>query len=132
MALVTTRVVFQVSRHRAFPSESSVRACLLEKKVRLTWNNHKAVPDSALSFLVDHSVKSRVARATYGTTFADLVDEQNPEHASRSQAWYMNAAGLRVVPSAFQGILRKVCFESFVKNVFADRSCFCRVLKPTN
>ena len=77
-------------------------------------------------------MKLRVACATYGMTFVDLVDEQNPEHASRSQDWYMNAAGLRVVPSAFQGILHKVRFESFVKNVFADRSCFCRVFKPTN
>ena len=62
-------------------------------------------------------MKSRVARATYGTTFAAMVDEQDPEHASRRQAWYMSAAGLHVVPGAFQGILRKVRFESFAKNV---------------
>ena len=46
-----------------------------------------------------------------------MVDERDPEHASRRQAWYMSAAGLHVVPGAFQGILRKVRFESFVKNV---------------
>ncbi|KAF8552722.1 hypothetical protein OG21DRAFT_1485974 [Imleria badia] len=68
---------------------------------------HKAVPDGALSFLVDNLVKSRVARATYGTTYAKLVDEENPEHVSRKETWYTSATGLLMVPKAFQGILRK-------------------------
>ena len=55
-------------------------------------------------------MKSRVARATYGTTYADVVDEENPEHLSRRETWYMSAAGLRFVPKAFKGILRKVWF----------------------
>jgi hypothetical protein len=80
------------------------------KRVPLMEYSHKAVPDGALSFLVDNLVKSRVARATYGTTYAALVDEENPEHISRRETWYPTAAGLRVVPKAFQGILHKVWF----------------------
>ncbi|KAF8141960.1 hypothetical protein EV363DRAFT_1468651 [Boletus edulis] len=68
---------------------------------------HKAVPDGALSYLVDNLVKSRVARATYGTDFAALVDVDNPEHVSRKETWRMNAIGLLVVPNAFRGIIRK-------------------------
>jgi hypothetical protein len=78
------------------------------KRPPLMGYSHKAVPDGALSFLVDHLVKSRVARATYGTTFADLVDEEDPEHISRKETWYTSATGQRVVPKAFQGILLKV------------------------
>jgi hypothetical protein len=78
------------------------------KRLLLTGYSHKAVPDGALSSLVDHLVKSRVARATYGTTYADLVDEENPEHLSRKESWYMSPAGLRLVPKAFKGILCKV------------------------
>ena len=80
------------------------------KSVPLTGYSHKAVPDGALSFLVDHLVKSRVARATYGTTFSDVVDEEDPEHLSRKETWYTSATGQLVVPKAFEGILRKVWF----------------------
>ncbi|KAH0836433.1 hypothetical protein J3R83DRAFT_8038 [Lanmaoa asiatica] len=76
---------------------------------------HKAVPDGALLFLVDHLVKSRVARATYGTTYATLVDLGDPEHLSRSATWHMNAAGLPMVPLAFKAILQKAGFCSFVE-----------------
>jgi len=68
---------------------------------------HKAVPDGALSFTVDHLVKSRVARATYGTSCASLVDMYNPEHLARAQTWGVSADGLPVVPNVFQGILCK-------------------------
>lgn len=70
--------------------------------------SHKAVPDGALSFLVDHLVKARVARATFGTECSAAVDEENPEHVSRREAWYTDAAGDLAVPHAFQTILRKV------------------------
>jgi len=83
---------------------------------------HKAVPDGALSSLVDHLVKSRVARATYGTTYADLVDEENPEHLSRKESWYMSPAGLRLVPKAFKGILCKGVQASELKEF---RHPFC-------
>ena len=86
------------------------------KRVPLTGYSHKAVPDGALSFLVDNLVKSRVARATYGTTYADMVDEENPEHLSRRETWYTSASGLLLVPKAFQGVLRKVWFL-FVRRV---------------
>ncbi|KAF8552723.1 hypothetical protein OG21DRAFT_1511130 [Imleria badia] len=68
---------------------------------------HKAVPDGALSFFLDNLVKSRVARATYGTTYADIVDTSNPEHVSRKATWCPSATGLLMVPNGFQGILRK-------------------------
>jgi hypothetical protein len=89
------------------------------KRVPLMGYSHKAVPDGALSFLVDNLVKSRVARATYGTTFGDFVDEENPEHLSRRESWYMSPAGLRLVPKAFRGILLKVWFL-FVRRVTSE------------
>ena len=72
--------------------------------------SHKAVPDGALSFLVDHLVKSRVARATYGTDFSAIADYANLEHISRRETWFTSANGRLLVPNAFKGILRKVGF----------------------
>ncbi|KAI9573815.1 hypothetical protein HD554DRAFT_2012318 [Boletus coccyginus] len=88
---------------------SRVYVCILSGygRVLSTRYSHKAVPDGALSFLVDHLVKSRVARATFGTNFADSVNEENPEHLSRRETWYTSAAGHLIVPKAFRGILRK-------------------------
>ncbi|KAH0836421.1 hypothetical protein J3R83DRAFT_8024 [Lanmaoa asiatica] len=77
------------------------------KRASLTGYSHKAVPDGALLFLVDHLVKSRVARATYGTTCSTFVDWGNPEHLSRRETWNINAAGMLMVPKAFKPILRR-------------------------
>jgi len=97
------------------PSRVYVRILSRHESVLSIQYSHKAVPDGALSFLVDHMVKSRVARATFGTPFADCVNEENPEHLSRRETWYTSAAGHLVVPKAFQAILRKVGFCSYVE-----------------
>ena len=104
------------------------------KRVLLMRYSHKAVPDGALSFLVDHLVKSRVARATYGARYATVVDEDDPEHLSRREAWRKNAAGELVIPLAFEGILHKVGFGSFVQQIFDidTQKHTCRVFKPMN
>jgi hypothetical protein len=74
----------------------------------LTGGSHKAVPDGAISYFTDHLVKSRVARATYGTTCVHWVDVKDPEHLSRRDSWFIYPSGELVVPKIFQGILFKV------------------------
>ena len=94
------------------PSKVYVRV-RLTSVVLLTGHSHKAVPDGALSFLIDHLVNTRVARATYGTTCSNIVDETDPEHLARRESWFTNAAGAYGIPCAFRGILHKVCFCPF-------------------
>ncbi|KAG8215045.1 hypothetical protein J3R82DRAFT_8454 [Butyriboletus roseoflavus] len=90
------------------------------ERILLIGYSHKAVPDGALSFLVDHLVKARVARVTYGTGCAVKVDEENPEHLSEEG-------------NLVHEILRKVGSGFFVKGYLTPiQERFCRVFKPMN
>ncbi|KAF8550552.1 hypothetical protein OG21DRAFT_1478486 [Imleria badia] len=68
---------------------------------------NKAVANGAVIFHIDHVVKSRVARATYGVPYCPWVDESNPEHLRRRNQWQKHASGQYAVNGGFCPILRK-------------------------
>ncbi|KAG9309474.1 hypothetical protein JVU11DRAFT_10444 [Chiua virens] len=68
---------------------------------------NKAVSDGALSFLFDHLVNARVARATYGISVWYTANNQNVEHVARSETWCVGDEGCFNVPNGFQVILPK-------------------------
>ena len=69
---------------------------------------NKAASDGAISFYLDHVVKSRITRVTYGTFSTRSYDPKDPEHVARSAKKYMNAQGNLRIPGSFSIILPKV------------------------
>lgn len=68
---------------------------------------NKAVADGALSFYLDHSVRSRVSRFTYGVHCHIPYDIYDAEHLQRSASSFTSAGGYRRIPGAFSVILPK-------------------------
>lgn len=71
--------------------------------------NHvnKAVSDGAISFYLDHYVRSRVAKVTYGYKASILYVDTDPEHAKRSGSVHTHADGLRYLHDGFRVVLPK-------------------------
>ncbi|EPT00710.1 hypothetical protein FOMPIDRAFT_150495 [Fomitopsis schrenkii] len=67
----------------------------------------KAVAEGALWFYLDHRVRARVARHTYGSQCCVNYDGSNPEHVQRSHLAYTYIDGALVVPSMFAILTRK-------------------------
>ncbi|EDR07866.1 uncharacterized protein LACBIDRAFT_298123 [Laccaria bicolor S238N-H82] len=67
---------------------------------------NKAVADGALSFYLDHSVRSRVSRFTYGTDCNTFYDGNDVEHLQRFTS-FTALDGSRQIPGAFDVILPK-------------------------
>jgi hypothetical protein len=70
--------------------------------------NHvnKAVSDGAISFYLDHLVRTRVSKVTYGTISATRYNPSDPDHRSRSHEAYNSRTGYKRIPS-FSVILPK-------------------------
>ena len=71
-------------------------------------SRNKAVADGALSFYLDHSVRSRVSRFTYGIQCRVLYDINDAEHLQRSASSVISLGGDRRIPGGFDVILPKV------------------------
>ncbi|KIM35029.1 hypothetical protein M413DRAFT_32814 [Hebeloma cylindrosporum] len=71
--------------------------------------NHvnKAVSDGAISFYLDHFVRTRVSKLSYGTFCGTLYEETDPEHVKRKANTYTNLAGELLVNNYFAVILQK-------------------------
>jgi len=71
--------------------------------------NHvnKAVSDGAISFYLDHFVRTRVSKFTYGTFGSKRYDPNDPDHRSRSHNVVTNAAGEKRIKDSFGIILPK-------------------------
>jgi len=71
--------------------------------------NHvnKAVSDGAISFYLDHYVRSRVARVTYGYKASILYVPSDPEHSKRNKSLHTHADGLRYLHDGFRVVLPK-------------------------
>lgn len=54
---------------------------------------NKAVSDGAMSFYLDHYVRSRVSKVTYGSIANVLYKDHDPEHTKRSSLRYTQADG---------------------------------------
>jgi hypothetical protein len=66
------------------------------------------VSDGAISFYLDHYVRSRVAKVTYGYKASILYVDTDPEHAKRSGSVHTHADGLRYLHDGFRVVLPKV------------------------
>ncbi|KAF8962417.1 hypothetical protein BDZ97DRAFT_2022504 [Flammula alnicola] len=68
--------------------------------------NHvnKAVSDGAISFHLDHFVRTRVSKVTYGVVYAAHYQEHNAEHTKRLATAISLPSGLSAIPGAF-GVL---------------------------
>jgi len=70
----------------------------------------KAVSDGAISFYVDHFVRSRVSKFAYGSFRAVKFDPTDPEHQEcRIKDLYTSNSGELMVKDTFGIILPKVC-----------------------
>ena len=68
----------------------------------------KAVAIGAVSYYVDHFVKGRISKFTYGVLCHTLYDPTNPEHVRRAHKSYVDAMGDKYVPGYFETMLPRV------------------------
>jgi hypothetical protein len=68
---------------------------------------NKAVSDGAISFYLDHYVRARVAKVTYGSPANIRYKPSDPEHIKRSTVKYMQADGMTYLPIGFMTVLPK-------------------------
>jgi len=69
---------------------------------------NKAVSDGAISYHLDHLVKTRVSKVTYGTWEAAIYDPTNSEHLRRSGETHVLPSGRTVLYNHFVAMLPKV------------------------
>ncbi|KAI5982477.1 hypothetical protein EDD15DRAFT_2377772 [Pisolithus albus] len=75
---------------------------------------NKAVADGAVSFYIDHLVKTRVAKVTYGIPVAIRYDSSRLDHIARKKTKILSFSGHWMLPNAFGSILKKarsLCFH---------------------
>lgn len=76
---------------------------------RLTFSfSNKAVSDGAISFFLDHFVKTRVSRVTVGCFADPIYDPKDPEHVKREKSTHIAQDGEKRVRGHFYVILSKV------------------------
>lgn len=68
---------------------------------------NKAVADGAVSFFLDHFVKTRVSKLTIGSFANPVFNPNNPEHVEREGSTYTSVSGKKCVKGYFHVILRK-------------------------
>ena len=69
---------------------------------------NKAVSDGAISFYLDHFVRTRVSKITYGSFCHIPYNPYDPEHQSRSYNAFIDVSGDRKIGGVFDIILPKV------------------------
>ena len=69
---------------------------------------NKAVSDGAISFYLDHFVRTRVSKVTYGTNSIRSYDSSDPEHVTRQGKAFMSVSGSKRIGNLFSIILPKV------------------------
>ena len=68
----------------------------------------KAVSDGAISFYLDHFVRTRVSKVTYGSLSRVEYNPSDPDHRSRSHKVVTDASGVERILDHFDIILPKV------------------------
>jgi hypothetical protein len=71
--------------------------------------NHvnKAVSDGAISFYLDHYVRARIAKVTYGSRVSVPYVHSDPEHVKRAALKFIDVDGMPMLPHGFRPILQK-------------------------
>ncbi|KAG2015040.1 hypothetical protein CC2G_008346 [Coprinopsis cinerea AmutBmut pab1-1] len=99
--------------------------------------NHlnKAVADGAMSFYIDHCVRTRVSKFTYGQFSNTRFIESDPEHAKRIKDVYISLSGHRNIKNNFSIILPKNTQVSetkeFSKDFHISRTSIEKLTKAT-
>lgn len=70
--------------------------------------SNKAVAVGAVSFYVDHFVKGRISKFTYGVPCSILYNPSDPEHARREYKSFINGMGEKQIPDGFKTMLSRV------------------------
>lgn len=71
-------------------------------------SSNKAVSDGAISFYLDHFVRTRVSKVTYGNFCHIPFEPYQPDHQQRVKNTFMSVSGSRRISDAFDVILAKV------------------------
>lgn len=84
--------------------------------------NHlnKAVADGAMSFYIDHCVRTRVSKFTYGQFSNTKFDPHNAEHQRRTHDTYVSLSGQKNIRNNFSIILPKNTQVSETKEFSKD------------
>jgi len=80
----------------------------VHNKFTFTSRSNKAVSDGAISFFLDHHVRTRVAKVSYGTDFSVPYNRSDPEHLKRPASKFINADGSPFISGVFNVVLPKV------------------------
>jgi hypothetical protein len=87
---------------------------------------NKAVSDGAISFYLDHFVRTRVSKITYGNFCHIPYDPNIPDHKSRSHKVFTSVSGSQRITDAFDIILPKNTqvseLKEFRKSYFRESS----------
>ena len=92
-------------------------------------SRNKAVSDGAISFYLDHFVRTRVSKITYGNFCHIPYDSTAPDHKLRAHKVFTSVSGHKRISDSFDIILPKVscapCLTAYpFKNLF-----LCRIPK---
>ncbi|KIM35041.1 hypothetical protein M413DRAFT_20826 [Hebeloma cylindrosporum] len=68
---------------------------------------NKAVSDGAVSFYLDHFVRTRISKATYGTVCSITYDPRDKEHQKRAATKFRALSGEMRIPDIFYTVLSK-------------------------
>ena len=82
----------------------------LDLQVRLDSSRNKAVSDGAISFYLDHFVRTRVSKLTYGDFCHIPYDPNDPSHVARNTNTFMSISGSKRISDYFDVILPIVTF----------------------
>ena len=103
---------------------SNIKGVTIQKKLI----RNKAVSDGAISFYLDHYVRTRVSKVTYGVFINTRYHSDAPDHRSRSHNVYTSASGIKKIRNSFDIILPKVSFFiHFFKSVLLVKPFTCRI-----
>ena len=105
---------------------SSRSKWLLFKK---NFSRNKAVSDGAISFYLDHFVRTRVSKFTYGVFGDTAYDPFALDHISRSHNVFTSVSGAERISNFFDIILPRVSYLiSFLKCMLLT-AFICRIFK---
>jgi hypothetical protein len=86
-----------------------VTHCILD----LTSRSNKAVSDGAISFFLDHYVRTRVAKVAYGTKISVPYNEHDQEHVKRLAFKTIGWDGFPRLEAAYDVFVPKVSLKTY-------------------
>ena len=102
-----------------------------DSTIQRNFLRNKAVSDGAISFYLDHFVKTRVSKVTYGRFCTVTYDPNDSDHKSRSHKVFTSTCGTKRIDGLFNIMIPKVSFVKslFFKSKYFKKPSVCRILK---